>query len=209
MDLNLCTTPHYAEVLSRLRNGEELLDLGCCFGQELRRLIVDGAPADNLYGVDLRPEFFDLGYDLFLDRENCKIKFIAADVFSQPEKLMALSGQISIVYAGAFFHLFDRPQQLHVARLITQLLKPEAGSMLLGRQVGSVKPGVYEHGTNPAGRMFRHDDQSWKDLWDEAGQVMGVNWEVESELRDVYRVHVDHRLGDESVRQLRFCVRRL
>lgn len=201
--------PQYNEIVSRVQDGEKLLDLGCCFGQELRRLIFDGAPAENLYGADLRPEFFDLGYELFLDREKCQAKFIAADLFEEPEELMALSGKLSIIYAGAFFHLFDRPQQLAVAKMVTKLLKPEVGSMVLGRQVGSVTPGVYEHGTNPTSRMFRHDEQTWKDLWAEAGRDVGVEWDVEVELVDAYKDIKNLNFGDSTVRQLRFCVRRV
>lgn len=201
--------PQYTEIVSRIQNGEMLLDLGCCFGQELRRLIFDGAPADKLYGTDLRPEFFDLGYDLFLDRETCKSSFIAADLFEEPEELMALSGQLSIVYAGAFFHLFDRAGQLHCAKLVTRLLKAEPGSMVLGRQVGSVIPGLHEHGTDKKDRMYRHDETTWREMWEEAGRDMGVSWQVEVELVDAYKGRENLRLGDENVRQLRFCVRRL
>lgn len=201
--------PQYSDIVSRVQSGEKLLDLGCCFGQEIRRLIFDGAPDKNLYGADLRPEFFDLGYELFLDKQRCQARFIAADLFEEPEDLMALSGELSIVYAGAFFHLFDRPQQLAVAKLVTKLLKPEAGSMVLGRQVGSITPGVYEHGTNPTSRMFRHDVQTWRDLWTEAGKDIGVDWEVEVELVDAYRDKQNLNFGDATVRQLRFCVTRL
>ena len=208
LNLNIRTTAQYPDIVSRVQQGEKLLDLGCCFGQELRRLIFDGAPAENLYGVDLRPEFFDLGYDLFLDRDTCKATFIAADAFTEPEAVMALNGQISIVYAGAFFHLFDRPQQLFLAKLVTRLLEPKAGSLLLGRQVGSIKPGSYEHRTNSNGRMFRHDEQSWRELWEEAGREMGVSWSVEVELKETERLKGDG-LGSQSAMQMQFCVRRL
>lgn len=37
--------PYYDEVLSRVKNGEKLLDLGCCFGQELRKLVSPRIPS--------------------------------------------------------------------------------------------------------------------------------------------------------------------
>ena len=200
--------PQYDEILSRLREGQKLLDLGCCFGQEIRKLTLDGAPQGNLYGSDLRPEFFDLGYDLFLDKDRCKATFIAADLFAEPEELKQLYGQISIIYTGSFFHLFDWEGQVKAARIVAKLLKPEAGSMLLGRQVGSVSPGLYEHGTNPGGGMYRHDSDSWKKLWEEAMGSTGSQWQVEADLRTQPRLN-DKRLTDEKTRELRFCVRRL
>lgn len=39
LDFNMSSESYYPEILSRLKNGEQLLDLGCCFGQELRQLV--------------------------------------------------------------------------------------------------------------------------------------------------------------------------
>ena len=39
--------PVYDEVVSRLKKDSKLLDLGCCFGQDIRKLIHDGVPAEN------------------------------------------------------------------------------------------------------------------------------------------------------------------
>ena len=149
-----------------------------------------------------------MGYNLFLDKDKSKITFIAADIFAhwESDAIKALKETFSVVYAASFFHLFDRPQQLELAKLVTRLLKPEAGSMVLGRQVGSIKPGPYEHKTNPESKMFRHDEQSWKEMWEEAGREMGVRWDVQAELREVERR--DGRPGSDDVRELRFCVRR-
>lgn len=199
--------PQYPEIVKRLTDGEKYLDLGCGLGQEMRRLIYDGVPSENLYGTDLRPEFLDMGYELFVDRETCHSTFIAADAFSENSELSQLNGTISVIFAGAFFHLFGRKKQLDIARLVTRLLKPTAGSMVLGRQVGSVKPGLYEHGTNPDSNMFRHDGQTWQELWDEVGAETGVRWHVETTLTLV--PVADRGLADENLRMLKFCVRRL
>jgi hypothetical protein len=39
LDLSILSTDVYPEVLRRLKGGEKLLDLGCCFGQEIRQLV--------------------------------------------------------------------------------------------------------------------------------------------------------------------------
>lgn len=39
LSLGIANSPHYDEVLQRLRGGEKLLDVGCCFGQEIRKLV--------------------------------------------------------------------------------------------------------------------------------------------------------------------------
>ena len=68
----LPTEPIIRDLLSRLEKGHALLDAGCRPGQDLRTLVFDGAPsASNLYGLDISPAFFDLGFELFRDRHTC------------------------------------------------------------------------------------------------------------------------------------------
>ena len=71
LDLTLSESPSYPDILARLKNDPEakFLDLGCCFGQDIRKLVYDGAPAPSLYGAELRREFVELGFDCFRDRD--------------------------------------------------------------------------------------------------------------------------------------------
>jgi cyclopropane fatty-acyl-phospholipid synthase-like methyltransferase len=39
LDLSIMQTEVYQEVVERLKGGDKLLDLGCCFGQEIRQLV--------------------------------------------------------------------------------------------------------------------------------------------------------------------------
>src|ERR1700759_3774499 len=115
LDLSLVTTDVYQEVLERIKHGEKFLDLGCCFGQEIRKLVFDGAPSANTYGSDLYDSFLSIGYDLFKDSGRLQTTFIAADVFDDSSSLTRLAGQMNIIYTGAFFHLFDLEQQEKIA----------------------------------------------------------------------------------------------
>ena len=97
------------------------MDLGCCFGQELRQLVVDGVPSEQLYRIDVDARFLDMGYDLFCDRETLRSKLIATDVLAQREQtdasvtqdkaLEGIKGNVDVIWAGSFFHLF--PANLH------------------------------------------------------------------------------------------------
>ncbi len=78
----------------------------------LRKLVADGVPTEHLYGCDLRPEFFELGYKLFRDKDTLKSKFIAADIFDPSSALSSLYGNIDIIYAGSFLHLFGYAEQV-------------------------------------------------------------------------------------------------
>ncbi|KAI4240955.1 MAG: hypothetical protein L6R40_004835 [Gallowayella cf. fulva] len=57
------------------------LDLGCCLAQDLWKLVFDGVPSENLYGLDIESGFSDLSYDLFRDRDTLKSRFVVEDMF--------------------------------------------------------------------------------------------------------------------------------
>lgn len=196
-----------------MKSGEEkYLDLGCCFGQDIRRLVKDGVASENCYGSDLRLNFMELGYELFLDKNSLKTKFIEADVFDPESNLKSLDGQIDILHAAAFFHLFDYENQKKVGKRVARLLRPQKGSLLVGRQVGNVKGGEFEHRTNTTQKMFRHDVETWKQMWKEIGEETGTSWEADATLREWHGVipsGSEQSWQPEGVRQLAFSVRRV
>ncbi|KAF2222404.1 methyltransferase domain-containing protein [Elsinoe ampelina] len=216
LDLSISLLPVYSEIVERLRTGQQnFLDLGCCFGQDIRRLVYDGVPSENTFGSDLKLDFMELGYEMFLDKDSLKTKFIDGDVFDDNSDLSQLHGNVDIIQASAFFHLFDREKQKKVAHRVVKLLKPQHGSLLVGRQVGSINPGEYLHRTNPNSNMFRHNDVSWKELWDEVGSETGTKWDVTVELKDLGGVGGPRALPTdgkqqnmEDIRWIIFSVRR-
>lgn len=40
-------------MVQRLKDGARYLDVGCCLGQDIRKLVADGVPSAHLYGVEL------------------------------------------------------------------------------------------------------------------------------------------------------------
>jgi SAM-dependent methyltransferase len=119
----------YPEVLGRLQSGDRFLDLGCCFGQEIRQLVLDGAPSDNTYGSDMFAEYFSVRYDLFNDKERLKTTFVAGDIFDDSSPLRELAGTVDIIYTGAFFHLFSLEDQENIVHRSIQLHTPQPGSL--------------------------------------------------------------------------------
>ncbi|KAK0942537.1 hypothetical protein LTR29_005958 [Friedmanniomyces endolithicus] len=130
---SIAKSPQYPEILRRVKQGETLLDLGCCFGQDLRRLVFDGAPASGLTGVELEQGFLDLGHDFLLDRGRFCVPLVAGDFFGPLPGLE--KGSFDMVHAAFFFHLFSWDEQVQAVAKALQLLKPKQGSMLFGRQV--------------------------------------------------------------------------
>jgi SAM-dependent methyltransferase len=192
MSLSMYRLPSYPKVLERLKSGAVFLDLGCCFGQEIRDLVRAGVPSKNLYGSDLRQEFWDIGYELFRDKETLESTFYAADIFDESETspLRQLDGKVDVIYAGSFFHLFSWDQQLRVAKRVVGMLKPVEGSILVGKQVGRKIGGVVPHRPRPgltepsAGTMWRHDGESWEKMWKETEEATGTEWDCKTTVEE-------------------------
>jgi len=189
-----------------MKTGEETyLDLGCCFGQDIRRMVYDGVSSENCYGSDLRLDFMELGYKLFLDKDSLRSQFIAGDVFDQEADIKELDGKVDILHAASFFHLFDLERQKQVARRVVKLLKPKKNALLLGRHVGDVKGGVKTHPLDPSRTNYRHDPDTWKKLWEDIGEETGTKWEVEVEMQDL----VSREWQQDGARRMAYSVRRI
>jgi hypothetical protein len=214
LDLTMMTTEIYPKVLQRLQAGEKFLDLGCCFGQEIRQLVFDGAPSVNTYGSDLWDDFFSIGYELFRDKDRLQTTFIAANVFDDSSPLTKLSGQMNIAYTGDLFHLFNLEQQEQIALRIVQLLAPQPDSIIIGRQSGSEVPGHYARSGTNGPKHFRHNPESWAELWDRVGERTGSRWLVEATMR--FPEFISSVPGTGSAKQgepdskgLRYTIKRL
>lgn len=206
LDLSLRHMKEYPEVLERLQKGQRLLDMACCFGQEIRQLVADGAPSKNIYGCDLREEYISLGYKLFKDKDTLQANFITANIFDATSPLTELKGQFDIIYTGSFFHLWDYENQLTVSKAVAALLRPEKGSMILGRQVGAVDAAEHNHATNPTGKMYRHNPESLMKMWKEVGDSIGAKFVVEANLQLLSQDHF--RFHTEDTRRIWFAIRR-
>lgn len=155
-----------------------MLSLGCCCAQDLRKLVHDGAPSENLWGAELKGDFLELGYELFLDRETLKAHFMEADVFDAEGPLKQLEGKMDFVQISLFLHLFDLEGQVKACERIVSLMKTEKGSLILGQQIGSLKTGPMAVGS----KMFKHNVESFEKMWKEVGERTGSEWKVNANL---------------------------
>ena len=200
--------PPYTSVLERLKAGGSLLDIGCCFAQDIRKLVHDGAPADHLWGVELLPDFIELGYELFNDRASLGAHFLTADIFDAEGPLKQLRDSLDVVHASLFLHLFDWEGQKKACEVIIGLLKSEPGVLVLGQQVGSLTPGQVPKSSGS--RMFKHDATTFEKMWKEVGEATGTEWQVTAALDAGLGIENRVRKWDDpNTRRLTFEVKRL
>ena len=177
--------PAYGEILTRIELGQKFLDIGCCLGSDIRALLYDGAPACNVFGLDIEAEFINLGYDLFVDEEKLarhhfRIASIFDETITRPDGTLGdLAGNIDIVHCGAFLHLFEWDGQVRaIERIILEILVQKRGCLLLGRQKGCKVPGTYDHSFREQ-KSYGHNETSFKAMWKEIGDRTGTEWKVD------------------------------
>ncbi|KAF7329567.1 hypothetical protein MKEN_00219600 [Mycena kentingensis (nom. inval.)] len=201
--------PGYEKALALQRSHPDtlLLDIACGFGTEIRKLVSNGFPAENIVGTDLHSEFWELGHELFKSSpKTLPAKFLAGDIFSRaffnPDSddsstregipstlttLTPLKGKLTLIHAASFFHLFDEQTQLALARILTALLSPESGAMIFGVQVGRRVAGPrtrVKYSEDDTGEdLYTHSPESWRAMWEAVFAESGGAGEIEVHLK--------------------------
>ncbi|KAK9413610.1 hypothetical protein SUNI508_11819 [Seiridium unicorne] len=209
--LTLLTHPSYASITSRLQATEDAsyLDVGCCFGQDLRQLVLDGVPSQRLTGLDVAGPLMNLGYDMFLDQSTLQSRFVVADVFKGPDQgqvwtEMEAQGGFDVIHCSAFFHLFTLEEQIAAAQQLSRLVKK--GGIIVGRQIGSVKPGDVP-AIKEKSVSYRHDTETFAAMWQHIGEATATRWKVEGTL-DMVGINPNSPVEDANSRRLLFTVTR-
>ncbi|EJF59791.1 hypothetical protein BD309DRAFT_953483 [Dichomitus squalens] len=192
--IRISRLPAYEKFLELGRNRANpiFIDLGCAFGSDVRKAVLDGYPIEFCLATDLRGGLYREGYALFRDTpETFPVPFIEGDVFDPdflaiaepPSKdvtlicpppslkdlvsLNPLRGHVSAVYMGKFLHIFDEAGQAHIAKALAGLLSPEPGSILFGVQGALEDKGPFTP-TSSDWTMFCHSPESLGKLFEDA-----------------------------------------
>lgn len=189
------------------------LDCGCCLGQDVRKLVVDGAPPNRLWASDIEPRFIELGFELFRDADKlpqdhflCPGNMLIDTDDASKDQLVLLNDKVTILHISAVFHLFDLEDQRRVAHRCLQLLRKDTGGpvLIFGGQVGGRTTARLEHraGGVPPRYRYQHSPESWEAFWrDVCG---GSPWKenvaaLEVKSRLFGRVRNEDRTADETV----------
>ncbi|KAI0389435.1 hypothetical protein F5Y17DRAFT_123274 [Xylariaceae sp. FL0594] len=209
--LTLATHPLYDTILETLKRPDATyIDIGCCFAQDLRKPVADGIDSEKLTGLDTAARLMELGYDLFQDRETLKSQFVIANVFevegsSQEEWKKLEEKKFDVLHCSAFFHLWPLEKQLEAAERIVSLVK--VGGVIVGRQMGSVKPGDVP-AIQEGKYSYRHNVDTLDEMWKRVGEKTGTSWKVEGTL-DKVGIKDDSPVENKDSRRLLFTITRL
>ncbi|RPD77757.1 hypothetical protein L226DRAFT_600530 [Lentinus tigrinus ALCF2SS1-7] len=101
MRLKMARLPAYPDLLKlgMDRPNAILLDLGCCFGNDVRKAVLDGYPVQNVIASDLHSQFWELGHEMFRSTESTfPARFVTGDVFDP--SFLALSPPLRLRSRG-------------------------------------------------------------------------------------------------------------
>lgn len=169
-----------------------LLDLGTCVGQDLRKLLFDGAPMESLFGSDIFPAYESVGQALFKDAETFKNRFIAGDLFDQSSEsaLAQTEGTWDVIVIIMFLHVFNWKDQVKACGRILNLLSTKPGSIIIGAQTATTKPGeqnlvppFVKPGEHKS--VFRQSRETFTQMWEGAGKDKGIPLKIWAEYEAV------------------------
>lgn len=160
-------------------------------------------------GLDIERPLIELGYDLFLDRDTLRAQFVVADAFKGAEQGATWTDLqergVDVLHSSAFFHLFTLEDQIALGKNVAKLMKK--GGIIVGRQLGSVKPGDVA-AVKVGDVSYRHNVKTLDDMWKQIGEATQTRWEVGGTL-DMVGVKPDSPVEDENTRRLLFTVTRV
>ena len=129
-------------------------------------------------------DFVKLGYELFRDEDSLQSKFQISNLM-QPTSVSVdknIRGNTDVINASSFFNIFSLEEQFELAIKVVGIVRPRNGSMVLGRQLGSVRPGIYPLRRLEEGELYRNDVALFSQMWKDVGDAIGTVWSVIASL---------------------------
>ena len=164
--------------------------------------------------MDIFEDFFEVGYNLFRDRDTFRATFLAADLFASGDTPFSrLRGSMDVVWAGNFLHLFLREKQRQALISMLAMLNSSPGAIMAGRFMGHAVPGEYHYGfRGKMASMYRHDQNSFRELCEEVFRDVEGRWNIDVQSHDWVETLNLRREGsrDETwTLEIRFIINRL
>ncbi|OTB08315.1 hypothetical protein M426DRAFT_52070 [Hypoxylon sp. CI-4A] len=209
--LSLAGYPSYSSILERLQSNPDAryLDVGCCFGQDIRKLFIDGVKPEQLVGLDLVPQFNTLSYELFRDADKLKFEFHALDLLDDDgADWSPLEGRFDVLHLTSVLHIWNWEGQIKAAQRIASFTKP--GSVLIGSGLGSGVGGEFRN-LEGTGTNFRQSEESFRKFWTEIGDKTGTRWDVKTGFKaiDATRMNMNQDWAEPTMGLLSFKVTRI
>ncbi|KAF2120379.1 hypothetical protein BDV96DRAFT_683827 [Lophiotrema nucula] len=191
LTLGLSEHPKYTLLVERLKLASTikrpiLVDIGTCIGQDLRKLVYDGAIPEQFVGIDIFADFAEVGYSFFKDKTLMGNCFETADIFETNEQdyLNRTLGSWDVVTSSLFLHAFDLANQFKAITKMFKLVKGR-GSCILGLtgadlngQDVPVLPPLVPEGVKKS--RYVHSTETLTELFKAVSESLGLEVSIET-----------------------------
>jgi SAM-dependent methyltransferase len=133
--------------LSKSNAQIKVADVGCCFGQDIRRLILDGIPPASIYAIDVTGGYWDAGLEIYRDTSSLSLArhsinevhtlfcdLTSPDV-SDTVTTELLNQSFDCLILKNVFHVLSLAQSETLVRRMNCMLKP--GGFIMGICLGA------------------------------------------------------------------------
>jgi hypothetical protein len=137
---------------------------------------------DDVVGVDIEPSFFEIGYEMFRDKEQIKKIMKHMDFVNEDKKTLAqqlgFESKFSNIFCGSVIHLLPDPESIE--RLCSNAFYLlENQGIFFGRTVGQKEAGVAVWQEQKDSKKYLHSSASLKQTLEKCGFV---NVKIEADL---------------------------
>ncbi|KAL0480261.1 methyltransferase [Acrasis kona] len=162
----------YPEMINKLKTDQSsrILELGCCFGTDVRKLLMDGVSSDQIVASDLIPDFWNLGKKLYQDDQIVnQIKTVWGDFATSNAQegvdIEKENWNSSFDFIASWFvlHVFSKQQCENFLKNVFKCLKNDG--VYVGMCALSEKEGEWLKGENTSSTpRYLHSVSSLKSL---------------------------------------------
>eukprot|EP00871_Galdieria_phlegrea_P001243 jgi/Galph1/2119/GphlegSOOS_G780.1 len=161
--------PFFSKVKARKPLTQQtIVEIGCGFGLDIRYLLGQGVPKENILGTDVSSVLIELGFELFHVLEPCfRVKSVGDNDFLTCINSW-INKPVDLVTASQVLHVIPQYNE-KVARDVFEILKPSKGMFIgvtLGMELEHEEPFYFERNGDP---RVAHTKQSLTNLLQSAG----------------------------------------
>ena len=163
--------------LCKEKKAVKVADIGCCFGQDIRRLILDGIPPSMIWAIDVVDGYWSAGLELYrdlgadqsdhaqkhrIDRVHTLFCDLTATDLSEGVATSLLTRDFNCLILKNVFHVLSLDQGERLVARMAQML--HKGGFVMGICIGAEQAKSWARTPDGRSTRYLHSAQTMRDL---------------------------------------------